>query len=94
MNKNIIITFSSVLRPLLPVWLEEVSDPKKSNCALFSSTSGETQLYYILVPKSLNCSLNWPPSYLFQTGEEEKLTCKEKEKVPLGQAEASSGNQP
>ena len=51
--------------------------------ALFSSTSGETQLYHIFVPKSLNCSLNWLPNHLFQT-EEEKLTCKEKEKAPPG----------
>ena len=28
LNKNTIITLSSILRPLLPVWLEEVSGPK------------------------------------------------------------------
>ena len=81
--------------PFPLVWPKVVSDPKKnpSSCALFSSTSGETQLHHIFVPKSLNCSLNWLPSHLFQT-EEEKFTCKEKEKAPPGQAEASFGDQP
>lgn len=50
--------------PFPLVWPKAGSDLKKSSCALFSSTSGETQLYHIFVPKSLNCSLNWLPSHL------------------------------
>lgn len=94
LDENSIITLSSALRtPSPPSLASRGVRPKKSSCDLFSSTSGETQLSHIFVPKSLNCLLNWPPSHLFQTEEGEKLTCKE-EKIPLGQAEASFGNGP
>lgn len=77
---------------MLLVWLQEVSDPNKIQFVLLSSTSGETQPYYIFVPKSLLTGL--AAKSLFQTREEEKLICKAKEKVLLGQAKASFGDRP
>lgn len=80
--------------PSTPSVALRVAGSRRSSGALFSSTSGETQPCYIFVPKSQNGSLSWLPSHLFQTGEEEKLICKEKERVLHGRAEASFGDGP